>query len=265
MYPDELEIIYRDDHLIAINKPAGLLVHRSHLDYHEPHNALDILKAQTGLSLYTIHRLDKPTSGVLMFAIDKDSAANLAKQFSEQAVQKNYLAIVRGHTEQSNTIEHAVQDKDARHKGKQQATTHYKPLAKIELPYSVDRYPSARYSVVQVTPRTGRRHQIRLHMKHISHPIIGDSSYGKTKHNHFFAQHYQSERLLLHAQDLSFIHPVEGTECKIEALQHDASLRRVLSDNNWCRTDNAVNATFVFDNDALSAQTSLIPQTSLKA
>jgi len=123
-----------------------------------------------------------------------------------------------------------VLDKDARHKGKKDATTHYKTIAQLELPHCVDRYPTARYSVLSVTPTTGRRHQIRLHMKHISHPIIGDSSYGKTKHNRFFAERYQCERLLLHAQSLTFNHPVNGTECKISALQHDASLRRVLSE-----------------------------------
>jgi len=233
-YPSTLPVLYRDDHLLAINKPAGLLVHRSHLDYHEPHNALDILKHQTGLSLFTIHRLDKPTSGVLLFALNKESAANLAKQFNNQLTKKNYLTIVRGHTIDQETIEHAVLDKDARHKGKKDAKTHYKTIAQLELPHCVDRYPTTRYSALSVTPTTGRRHQIRLHMKHISHPIIGDSSYGKSKHNRFFAEHYQCERLLLHAQSLTINHPVEGTECKISALQHDASMRRVLSDNNWC-------------------------------
>jgi len=169
--------------LIAIDKPSGLLVHRSALDRHEHNNAMRTLRAQSGQYLYPVHRLDKPTSGVLVFALSKDAATTVSTQFEHGLVQKNYLAVVRGHCNEGGTIDHAVRDRDAKDKKPANAITRYTTTATIELPHHVDRYPTTRYSLLQVQPKTGRRHQIRLHMKHMSHPIVGDTNYGKTLHN----------------------------------------------------------------------------------
>ncbi len=230
----ELEILYRDQFIIAINKPAGLLVHRSTIDFHEPHNALDQLKAQIKAEVFPVHRLDKPTSGVLLFALNRDDAASISEQFRHQKISKHYLAVVRGHTEAQGTIDNPVRDRDAPEKPRKDATTSYTTLAHIELAVEVDRYPSSRYSLVDVVPTTGRRHQIRQHMKHISHPIIGDTSYGKSIHNKFFSSQFACQRLLLHAQRLTLNH--RGTDCTIEASDYDQSFHRVIKHRDWVWT-----------------------------
>ncbi len=234
MHQPELEILHRDQYIVAINKPAGLLVHRSTIDFHEQHNALDQLKAQIDAEVFPVHRLDKPTSGVLLFALDREYAALISEQFRNQKISKRYLAVVRGHTDEQGTIDNPVRDRDAPGKPRKDATTSYKTLAHIELAVEVDRYPSSRYSVVEVTPLTGRRHQIRQHMKHISHPIIGDTSYGKSVHNKFFHDHFACQRLLLHAQRLTLTH--RGTECTIEAGGYDQPFRRVITHGDWIWT-----------------------------
>lgn len=230
----ELEVVYQDKHLIAINKPAGLLVHRSAIDFHEPFNARDRLQAQTGCDVFTLHRLDKPTSGVLLFAQDKATAALTAKQFQNQQVSKYYVAVVRGFVDQSGTIDHPVKDKDAPQKPRKEAQTKYQPLAQIELPVSVDsKFQTTRYSVVQVRPLSGRRHQIRLHMKHMGHPLVGDTSYGKSAHNRFFSDYFSSDRLLLHAERLELSHPHTGAKLTILASRFDKAFERVLGHSDW--------------------------------
>jgi len=237
--PIQLPILYESDHLIAINKPSGLLVHRSALDRHEHSNALRMLRDQTGHYLYPVHRLDKPTSGVLIFALSKAAATALSIQFEEGLVQKKYMAVVRGHCDEG-TIDHAVRDRDSKDKKPQDAVTSYTTIATIELPFYVDRYPTTRYSLLQVKPQTGRRHQIRLHMKHISHPIVGDTNYGKTPHNKFFASHYDCHRLMLHAHTISFTEPDCAQPTTITAPVADEQFQRVLDDPRWqwqCGTD----------------------------
>lgn len=213
-------------------------MHRSALDRHEHTNALRLLREQTGHYLYPVHRLDKPTSGALIFALTKEAATHLSFQFENGLAQKTYLAVVRGYCEKSATIDHPVRDRDAKYKdgtSKQaaDAITHYSTLATMEQPYQVDRYPTARYSLLQVKPVTGRRHQIRLHLKHISHPIIGDTNYGKTPHNRFFANHYQSQRLLLHARSLTLTEPGSPHPVSIDARVDDKSFVRVINDPLW--------------------------------
>lgn len=230
---DELEIIYRDEYLIAINKPAGLLVHRTALDYHDPHNAQDWLQNQIGSKPLPLHRLDKPTSGVLLFALDKQTAANISEQFQNHLLTKHYIAVVRGHTQENGNINHPVRDRDSRQKLKKEATTRYTTLGQIEIPIAVDKYSSTRYSVVEVQPLSGRRHQIRLHMKHISHPIIGDTSYGKSVHNKFFKSHLDCSRLLLHAHHLVLLHPNTNKQITLTAHRYDTQFKRVLSYNGW--------------------------------
>ncbi len=228
----DLEIIYHDESLVAINKPAGLLVHRSAIDYHEKHNAQEQLQAQVGLRVFPVHRLDKPTSGILLFALNKETAANVALQFQQHDINKDYLAIVRGHTDDNGTIDNPVRDKDARHKHRKEAFTSYTTLAHITLPVSVDKYPDTRYSMIRVQPKNGRRHQIRQHLKHISHPLIGDTSYGKTVHNRFFKQQFNCSRLMLHAQKLVLVHPGNGKLITLEA-SYDWQFKRVAELPDW--------------------------------
>ncbi len=223
-----LEILYRDEHLIAINKPSGLLVHRSPIDKHETQFAVQILRDQIGQFVYPIHRLDKPTSGVLLFALDKETLKSLSEQFRARETKKTYLAVVRGYTDESGIIEHPltqkldkIADKDSTPKEAQDAITEYERLATIELDNAVGKYDKTRYSLVKLIPKTGRKHQLRRHMKHISHHILGDTKYGRGEHNKFIREKYSCHRLLLHAQELCIKHPYNGEKLVIRALLDD--------------------------------------------
>ncbi len=221
----ELPILYRDEHIIVINKPSGLLVHRTHLDFYETRFALQILRNQIGRRVYPVHRLDKGTSGVLLFALDRDTGRALSCQFEQQEIKKSYVAVVRGWPEDSGVIDHTLSRRvddaefhDARADDlPQPAVTRYKTLATVELPHRVDRYPSSRYALVELEPLTGRRHQLRRHLKHISHPIIGDASFGKGRHNRLFQELFGCQRLLLACTTMSLIHPVSGAALTLEA------------------------------------------------
>lgn len=217
-----LPILYRDDFLIAIDKPAGLLVHRSDIDRHETRFAVQLLRDQIGRRVWPVHRLDRGTSGVLLFAFDPAITRALSDQFESQAVQKTYLAVVRGWPPESGCIDHplAVQVDEyegMRVKGAQLAVTHFRRLATVELPVAVERYPASRYALVTLNPETGRRHQLRRHMKHIAHPIIGDATHGKGVHNRFFQQQFNCHRLLLACVELGLRHPVGGDELILHA------------------------------------------------
>jgi len=213
-----LDILYRDDSLIAINKPSGLLVHRSTVDRHETRFAMQMLRDQIGQHVYPVHRLDKPTSGVLLFALSSACAQLAGELFAQKRVQKTYLAVVRGYAPTEGSIDHPlteihdkISDKKAqKNKPAQDALTHFKCLAQIELPIAVDKYPQSRYSLVRCQPQTGRKHQIRRHLKHLNHPIIGDAKHGKGNHNRFFQQHFNLRRLLLAATELHLPHPYTG-------------------------------------------------------
>jgi len=215
---ETLPILYRDEYLVATDKPAGLLVHRSPIDRHETRFALQLLRDQIGQRVYPVHRLDKPTSGVLLFALSPEIAASLSSQISARSVTKDYLAIVRGYCPARGEIDHAISDKadaiadrDRRQpRAAQEAQTRYRCLATVELPYAVDRYPQSRYSLVHLQPRQGRKHQLRRHMKHIGHPIIGDAKYGKGVHNRFFQAQFGCSRLLLACVGMQLVHPVSG-------------------------------------------------------
>ncbi len=211
-----LRILYQDADLIAIVKPSGLLVHRSEIDRHETANAVDMLREQTGLPVNPVHRLDKPTSGILLFACHRDAAVSLAGQFAGNSVDKRYLALVRGWPNDQVHVNHAlarIEDDYAR-VGRdsvvQEAITDFHTLARCELPEAVDKYPVSRYALVDARPHTGRQHQIRRHLKHLAHPIIGDVRYGKGTHNRFFRERYGVHRLLLACTELRIQHPANG-------------------------------------------------------
>lgn len=218
-----LTLIYRDAHLVVIDKPSGLLVHRSDIDRHETEFAVQRLRDQIGRHVFPAHRLDRGTSGLLVFALDASTAAALGRQFESQSVDKGYLAVVRGIPQAEGVIDHALRRvEDAYLPGDrgldtQAAQTRYRRLGQVELPWAVDRYPTSRYALLALEPLTGRRHQLRRHLKHISHPIIGDATYGNGRHNRAFAAHFGAGRLLLHCFRLAFDHPASGRRVALQA------------------------------------------------
>jgi tRNA pseudouridine65 synthase len=224
-----LEILYRDEFLVAINKPSGLLVHRSPIDRYETEFAVQILRDQIGQFVYPVHRLDKPTSGVLLFALDKESASLLGEQFMSRESKKSYIAIVRGYIQERGIIEHAltvkldkIADKDSSVPIEaQEATTEYERLATVELDFAVGKYDKTRYSLVKLHPMTGRKHQLRRHMKHISHHILGDTKYGRGEHNIFIREQFDCHRMLLHASELQIRHPHTNEILVIQASLDD--------------------------------------------
>ncbi len=213
---EELEIIYQDENIVAINKPSGLLVHRSLIDKRETRFAIQILRDQIGQYVYPVHRLDKPTSGVLLFALDKEVARALSEQILAHGFTKEYLAVVRGYIDEEGVIDYPLKEvldkmtdaKARQDKPAQEAITGFTKIDQIELPFAVGRYSTTRYSLVRLQPQTGRKHQLRRHMKHLLHPIVGDTKYGRNEHNCFFREQYDAHRLLLHANRLTFLHPV---------------------------------------------------------
>jgi tRNA pseudouridine65 synthase len=220
-----LEILYQDEDMVVINKPAGLLVHRSPIDKRETRFAVQLLRDQLGVRVHPIHRLDKPTSGALVFGLCPEIAKSLAQAFADHEVTKTYLAVVRGFPEQAGQVDYPlgiVKDKYdpttmTRQLERQDAVTDYQLLAKAELPVEVDRYPTTRYSLVALRPRTGRQHQLRRHMAHLTHPLVGDVTYGVGKHNRFFRERFDCHRLLLAAVEVALKHPRTGEQLVIKA------------------------------------------------
>ncbi len=226
-----MDILYQDNYLIAINKPAGILVHRSSIDKKENTFALQMVRNSIGKHVFPIHRLDKPTSGVLLFALSSQVANDMSQLFKTNSIEKKYIAVVRGFIPDSGTINHPLKriiDKygkpSTKKDQKQDAITKYKSLATMELKVSIDKYSTSRYSLVELIPRTGRRHQLRRHLKHFSHPIIGDPKYGKSIHNNFFKNNFMCKRLLLAAVSLKFQHPYTKQSIYISAQPGDSFL-----------------------------------------
>ena len=218
-----LEILYQDDRYVAVFKPPGLLVHRTPLDRHETRFCLQLLRDQLGREVFPCHRLDKPTSGILLFALDREAlkAANAA--FAGEGVIKQYRALVRGWVEGSGLIDHPLaypaDAGPARGRGEPQpAITRYTSLCSYEIDAPDGRHPTARYSLLELIPETGRMHQLRRHMKHLSHPVIGDTRYGDGRHNRLFRERFGCHRLMLNACRLVFPHPFTGERVRIDAL-----------------------------------------------
>ncbi len=199
-----------------------------------------MLRDQIGQRVYPVHRLDKPTSGVLLFALDRQTARQLGERFTLGKIAKTYLAVVRGITETEGLIDYPLtEDLDRmtdtrarRNKRPQPATTGYRRLAEAELPFAVGRYPTSRYSLIEAYPRNGRKHQIRRHLKHIFHPLIGDTKHGEGKHNRFFREQFGCHRLLLAATELSLVHPRSGEVLTLVAPL-DATFTSLLEQMGW--------------------------------
>lgn len=240
-----LDILHRDAALVAIAKPTGLLVHRTVLDRRETEFAVQILRDQIGQPVHPVHRLDRGTSGVLVFALDRAAARFLSDAFAAQRVEKTYLAVVRGWPAERGSVDHPLkrQPDDAEWVDPraqllpQAAVTHWRRLTTAELPIAGDRHPTTRCALLELTPETGRRHQIRRHMKHAAHPILGDATYGKGPLNRAFAAHTGCARLLLHCARLVLPHP-DGSALDLAApLAGDfAALVRALGWQTAMRT-----------------------------
>ena len=218
-----LEILYRDDDLVAVHKPAGLMVHRSDLDRRETRFAVQLLRAQLGRHVFPAHRLDRGTSGVLLFAFDACTAARLGQAFESRAIEKRYLAVVRGWPEPTGSIEHPLRrladgkDVPGSDAPRQDARTDYRRLCCAEVPIPSRHHGTTRVALLEVSPHTGRQHQIRRHLKHISHPVLGDATYGKGPLNRAFARLFGTGQLLLACADLHLAHPADGRPLRLHA------------------------------------------------
>ncbi|WP_082897055.1 tRNA pseudouridine(65) synthase TruC [Thalassotalea crassostreae] len=223
--PPQLEILYQDEHLVAVNKPSGLFVHRSFMDRHEKYFALQLVRDLVGQYVYPLHRLDRPTSGVLLFGLSEDVARKMGQAFTDKTIQKTYYAITRGHLNGEGQVDYPLKEKLDKlgdkyvnqDKPAQDAVTDYQSIATSSLAIPLGKFDSVRYSLIKLKPHTGRRHQIRRHLAHLRHPIIGDINYGDNKQNPFFGKHFGFRRLMLHAQQLEFLHPITDEKITISA------------------------------------------------
>ncbi len=216
-----LEILAEQNDWIAINKPHGLLVHKSRIARDATEFAVQLLRDQIQQVVYPVHRLDRKTGGVLLFAKNKATNAELQALFRERTVQKTYKAIVRGFVEEAGKIDYALTNEDKT----KEAQTHYRCLEQFEIPVALGKFPTSRYSLVELTPHTGRFHQLRKHMAHIFHPIIGDRPHGCNKQNRMWKQDFQMDTMLLHAERLVF--DWQGKEILISA-NFSTEFQRVL-------------------------------------
>ena len=230
-----IEIIYRDDDVVVVNKPSGIKVHRGAYDARRERFALQLVRDQVGQHLFPVHRLDRPTSGVLVFALNPGAARSLAKSFARRQVQKTYLAVVRGFIAESGAVDTPLRRNGTgqeQNNEPQPAITRYLRMDTAELPVAVGRYATARYSLVKVMPATGRMHQIRRHMSHLRHPVINDRQYGDNNHNRFFSEELNCRRLLLAATELRFPHPRSREETCLTA-RLDADFSRIMQRMDW--------------------------------
>jgi len=209
-----LEILYQDEDIIAINKPHGLLVHRSSIARDASEFALQLLRDQIGQPVYPAHRLDRKTAGILLFSLNKETDKELQQLFQNQLVDKRYIAVLRGHAPEEMLIDYPLKkDKGVM----QEAQTNFKTIAKAELPFSSGKFPTSRYSLVEANPTTGRMHQLRKHFAHIFHPIIGDRPHGCNKQNKFWKENFEMDTMMLHASEITFKHPKTQNIITIQA------------------------------------------------
>ena len=227
-----LDILYQDDALLAVNKPAGLPVHRSKMIGPADAFLIDVLREQVGGELFLAHRLDRATSGVLLVARSARVAAALGEQFMGREVHKRYLAVVRGWPDPAEgVVDYALPG--SRETGpRRDARTAYRCVATVEVPIPLGRYPQQRYALVLAEPESGRFRQIRKHMAHIHHPVIGDCQHGRGDHNRLYKQHFGCHRMLLHAWQLRLVHPLDGTPLALTAGL-DAPFASLLARLGW--------------------------------
>jgi tRNA pseudouridine65 synthase len=207
-----LPVLYRDESLLVVNKPAGLVVHRGWAT--DRVTALDLARRLAGRHVHPVHRLDRATSGVLVFALDPDGARSIERAFVADQIDKRYLALVRGMAPERVLVDHPL----AKEKGKPKlpSSTHVARLEVFEVENDETRITRC-YTWLEAQPRSGRPHQIRRHLKHINHPIVGDVRYGKAEHNRLFRRRFNLERMVLHAERLTLPHPASGQRLTLVA------------------------------------------------
>jgi tRNA pseudouridine65 synthase len=209
---------------VAVNKPHGLLVHRSAIAADTSEFAVQILRDQIGRKVYPVHRLDRKTAGVLLFALTEEMNRLMQMQFQEGQVEKNYHAVVRGFTPDHLEIDYPLKRDDG---VVQDAFTAFETIKKVELPLPFGQHATSRYSLVDLHPTTGRMHQLRKHMAHIFHPIIGDRPHGCNKQNKFFKEFFKMDVMLLHAIKVRFTHPGTGQSIEISG-DYQPEFKRML-------------------------------------
>ncbi len=214
-----LPVLYEDAWLAVVDKPAGLMVHDSVLAAGETDFAADRLRAQFGRPIHLVHRLDRATSGCLLLAFDRDSASALGKAVMAQQLEKRYLAVCRGWPEEAFTVDHPLDGGPGKPQ-KKPATTRFRRLATGELDEPSPQFATSRYALLECMPLTGRFRQIRRHLKHASHHLIGDTSHGDGRHNRIFRMR-GVHRMLLHAAALGFPHPHQGRIVQVAAAPAD--------------------------------------------
>lgn len=199
-------------------------MHQSPLARDADEFAIQLLRDQIGQRVYPSHRLDRKTSGVLVFSLDKETDRFMQMQFQNKETDKRYLALVRGFAPEEMTIDYALHRDDG---VLQDAVTHFKRLETFEIPVAQGKFPTSRYSLVEANPETGRMHQLRKHFAHIFHPIIGDRPHGCNKQNKFWLENFQMNKMLLHASELTIIHPQTNEKLQLKA-EMSTEFKRVL-------------------------------------
>jgi tRNA pseudouridine65 synthase len=227
-----LDVLYRDDSLAVVNKPAGLMVHDSALARGETDFAADRLREQFGRPIFLVHRLDRATSGCLLLAFDRDAASTLGKTLMSREVEKDYLAVCRGWPEPSDgVIDHPLDGGPGKPQ-KKPAVTGFRTLARGELPFPSGGFQTSRFALLLCSPQTGRFRQIRRHLKHLHHHLLGDTSHGDGQRNRMFRIELGVHRMLLHAWRLAFVHPRDGRRIEVFAPL-DGEWQRILQRFDW--------------------------------
>ncbi|WP_299836999.1 pseudouridine synthase [uncultured Tenacibaculum sp.] len=214
-----VEVIYEDDYCLVVTKPNDVVVHHAYhsRNVREEQSLLQLLDEKFQKKFYPVHRLDRRTSGIIILTKETQYVSKFQQLFTDNEIQKKYLGVVRGFSPETRVIDSPVKGKDSKvHKD---AETHLKTLQNVTLDIPVKPYDSSRYSLVELSPKTGRLHQLRIHMNKISHPLIGDGKYGDKNHNAMYESNFNWDTLFLHAASLEFIHPFTN-----ETLQLTSSL-----------------------------------------
>jgi tRNA pseudouridine65 synthase len=231
-----LKILFRDEHLIAVFKPAGLLVHRSQTTLPQESILLQALRDQIGSFVFPVHRLDRPTAGIILFGLNRLSAAKMVQLFTDRSVDKYYQALVCGFTPGSFVVDRPLEEKfnleADQHRETdnptQDARTEFSRIEQYELPQEANEDSACRYSLLEIKPHTGRSHQIRRHLHHASFPVIGDHRHGDDEQNRRIFEKTGVCRMLLTAARLDFRHPYTGEMLTI-ATGRGSEFDRVVS------------------------------------
>jgi len=218
----DLEIVHQDEWIVAVNKPYGYLTHKSKIDPYATEIVLQQLRDQINKYVYPIHRLDRKTTGVLLFGLNADTHRQMSKLFQENKIKKTYFAVVRGYFLGKGEIDYNLVNEAG---NSQVAITGYENISISECPWPSGKFETSRYSLMKMSPLTGRMHQIRRHLSHVFHPIIGDRPHGCSKQNRIFKKLHGYTEMLLHAESIEFSHPVTNQLVRIQADFHSNYLK----------------------------------------